>query len=65
VAADKASAQDAEILGVQVGAPVQRKRSLCYDAAGQVIEYGESLLPAEHETVFVYAIRNTRDVGEE
>jgi GntR family transcriptional regulator len=43
VTADEAADQDAQDLGVDLGAPVFRGRNWYWDAAGGVIEYGESV----------------------
>jgi DNA-binding GntR family transcriptional regulator len=41
-----ASVEDVELLGLAVGSPVHRGRNWVYDAAGEVLEYGESVSAA-------------------
>lgn len=41
-----ASAEDVELLGLAEGSPVHRGRNWVYDAAGDVLEYGESVSAA-------------------
>jgi hypothetical protein len=65
LAADAASPQDAAMLGVQVGAPIQRHRSFRYDGRGRAVEYSESILPLGEPITFDYRIQDAASVGEE
>jgi DNA-binding GntR family transcriptional regulator len=55
-AADAATEQDAEDLGIETGAPVLRGRNWVYDAAGDVLEYGESVAPSGQWASYDYEI---------
>ncbi|WP_242903709.1 GntR family transcriptional regulator [Actinomadura terrae] len=57
-AADAATEQDAEDLGVEPGAPVLRGRNWVYDAEGNVLEYGESVAPSGQWASYEYEITN-------
>jgi DNA-binding GntR family transcriptional regulator len=56
LAADAAEAQDVEDLEVDPGAPVLRGRNWYWDAAGGVIEYGESVSLPGRWTAYDYEI---------
>ncbi|MCD0452538.1 GntR family transcriptional regulator [Actinocorallia sp. API 0066] len=55
-AADTADAQDATDLGIEPGHPVQRRRNLCFDADGDVVEFGESVATAGRWASYEYKI---------
>ncbi|WP_205326978.1 GntR family transcriptional regulator [Glycomyces sp. YM15] len=55
--ADAATERDAELLGVDPGAPVQRGRNWMFDADGDVIEYGESVSAALRWSTYSYDIQ--------
>ncbi|WP_242884081.1 GntR family transcriptional regulator [Actinomadura litoris] len=57
-AADAATEQDAEDLGVELGAPVLRGRNWVYDAEGDVLEYGESVAQSGQWASYEYEITN-------
>lgn len=54
--ADRATRDDAECLGIEVGTPVTRGRNWLYDADGEVIEYGESAAAAGRWMSYEYEI---------
>lgn len=56
LAASEATEQDAADLGVEAGTAILRGRNWYYDAAGDVIEYGESVAQAERWTSYEYEI---------
>ncbi|MEU0522039.1 GntR family transcriptional regulator [Streptosporangium sp. NPDC006007] len=58
VCADVASEQDAEDLGISVGAPVLRGRNWLYDQNGDVIEYGESVAVDNRWSSYDYALND-------
>lgn len=51
-----ATEQDADVLGLDVGAPVMRGRNWLYDADGGVVEYGESVASAGRWMSYDYEI---------
>jgi DNA-binding GntR family transcriptional regulator len=57
LAADEASETDAGDLGVAQGTPVMRGRNWFYDAAGAVLEYGESCTVPLRWTAYEYDTR--------
>ena len=56
LAADEASAEDAQDLDVALGAPVLRGRNWYWDSSGGVIEYGESVSIPRRWTAYDYEI---------
>ena len=56
LAADEATEQDAQDLGLEPGAPVLRGRNWYWDADGGVIEYGESVSKPQRWTAYDYEI---------
>jgi DNA-binding GntR family transcriptional regulator len=56
LAADEASAEDAQDLDVGLGAPVLRGRNWYWDSSGGVIEYGESVSIPRRWTAYDYEI---------
>jgi DNA-binding GntR family transcriptional regulator len=56
LAADQAAAQDVQDLELELGVPVLRGRNWYWDAAGEAIEYGESVSIARRWTAYDYEI---------